>query len=1257
MKLDFFARRALVILCVVFFLVPFGLRGARKALEQIENHVTHWLPDHFAESQDLAWLGQHFNGEPSYVVLSWEGCSDKDESYRLFVQKLRGEVCPENEELIGDEQFDPVPTDATGQVAGDQTHERARELTRGRQWGDQLGLFAAGDSYNNWGGLNEKWLRGTGQTWYYITPDGELFQWNGHSNLLGALGRLFRRTILSDPSLDGTLLARFGRRPTETTRNGFHDDPQRLTARVLQSITTGPELLAAMSAAGGPLWPTGDYSEEQRSQIARYAALDRLRGTFFGPEPYAYYSWTAADLPQVLSESLRARLPKGWEATVDAYIENLVRTQYDGERSELLADSPRNKEQHWNALFGALGMEPPGLQACIVVTLSPVGQADLERVLGRGLLGGAAGKLVNLAAESGVRAPTPPSLLPSVSRMSDAGKVLRMGGPLVENVAFDEEACVTFVQLAGCLAMLGLMLGYACFRRVTVSVMILLAGGISAIFSLALIGWPGGSVDAVLIGMPLLIFVLAVAGAIYVVHHYRATASQHGADGAPLRALTRVVVPCGLAAVTLTIGSLSLSANALHPVRQFSLFAALGVVAVLAVLASFLPSALQLWPPKFEDHRKETSPSGLVRRIDALWRWLGDWGMDNQWLVVGSAVLLMIAAGFGVAELRTSVGLRDLFDQHTQIVRDCTWLESHVGKSVPLELVIGVDKKSRLAAVDASSSQLPATTEEDTRRDYQLSFLERIELVTHVQRAVEEVFGAQGQDVLGPGLSAATLVPPMLDPLDTQRAAANAKWEQDRGRLVSQNYLAMDSQGAELWRISLRLGALQGAEAEPFAGQLRRVVEPVLKAYEFRDEILRTVAQQHSDVSDSARRWDDTKIAVLGASDPWEEIDQAAAVNAAVNVVPDSVLDGSVNPQEAAQDQSDRRLGVHRVFARVLSDLLRAKGYQGKRSGRMPKQYIAWQDPRKNRLGTNATSEAWGKTLATFDCVVVLRNHSDYDMDFIRQHARSVVDARQHGFDPAHEQTAKQLGKPIQVTYTGMVPVIHRAEQALWYGLFTSTGCALAIIAALMMILFRTTKYQAGNIRGGLVCAIPLIFPIVLVFGFLGSESVPVDIGMAMTACLALGLTVHGTIQFLTWFRWSLREGLDRHSAIQEASSRVAFSLLRITVVIGLGLLVFNLSSLVPIRRFGLTLSALLGCGLLSNLFLLPALLAGPFGGYLCPQTPAAKTRRDDQEYGDSQDAFSLENGSSGTTGLMHSPSREGRAASAQHMRRDGSHT
>lgn len=42
----------------------------------------------------------------------------------------------------------------------------------------QFNLTASLNDFLNWGGLNERWLWGSGE-WYYITPEGSLFRWNG----------------------------------------------------------------------------------------------------------------------------------------------------------------------------------------------------------------------------------------------------------------------------------------------------------------------------------------------------------------------------------------------------------------------------------------------------------------------------------------------------------------------------------------------------------------------------------------------------------------------------------------------------------------------------------------------------------------------------------------------------------------------------------------------------------------------------------------------------------------------------------------------------------------------------------------------------------------------------------------------------------------------------------------------------------------------------------------------------------------------
>src|SRR5262245_27733825 len=94
-KQTFFARRAVLILIVVFFFVPFSLRGARMALQGMKNDVKDWLPKEFEETKDLDEFRQYFLSE-QFVLVSWDGCigDTADERYKMFLAKLTPEVPP-----------------------------------------------------------------------------------------------------------------------------------------------------------------------------------------------------------------------------------------------------------------------------------------------------------------------------------------------------------------------------------------------------------------------------------------------------------------------------------------------------------------------------------------------------------------------------------------------------------------------------------------------------------------------------------------------------------------------------------------------------------------------------------------------------------------------------------------------------------------------------------------------------------------------------------------------------------------------------------------------------------------------------------------------------------------------------------------------------------------------------------------------------------------------------------------------------------
>jgi predicted RND superfamily exporter protein len=260
-----------------------------------------------------------------------------------------------------------------------------------------------------------------------------------------------------------------------------------------------------------------------------------------------------------------------------------------------------------------------------------------------------------------------------------------------------------------------------------------------------------------------------------------------------------------------------------------------------------------------------------------------------------------------------------------------------------------------------------------------------------------------------------------------------------------------------------------------------------------------------------------------------------------------------------------------------------------------------------------------------FDCVVMIVDDPLFDMEFVKRHANAFVDCSDHEYKVTDDTRSplpgmltamqrKDAGEDVSITaiYTGIIPIVYKAQRALLWSLIESIGLAFVMIMGVMMLLLRDWRspfsWKNGlNFRGGLISMLPNVFPVVIVFGFMGHRNILVDIGSMMTASVAMGVAVDDTIHFLTWYRQALQSGLQRLDAIRVAYSRVATAMTQTTLIGGLGLSAFALSTFTPTQRFGTLMLFLLAMALVGDLILLPALLAGPLGKYFCKEDPDAK--------------------------------------------------
>ncbi len=173
----------------------------------------------------------------------------------------------------------------------------------------------------------------------------------------------------------------------------------------------------------------------------------------------------------------------------------------------------------------------------------------------------------------------------------------------------------------------------------------------------------------------------------------------------------------------------------------------------------------------------------------------------------------------------------------------------------------------------------------------------------------------------------------------------------------------------------------------------------------------------------------------------------------------------------------------------------------------------------------------------------------------------------------------------LPVHFTGVGPLLEHAQTEIFEGFWRSFASAFLLITVVMMLALR-------SLSAGLIAMIPNLTPILLVFGALGWADYPIDIGIMMTASIALGLAVDGTFHFLFSYRDSLTDTGCRYRAVRKALLQTGLPIISSAVICGCGLLALGLSPFRPTMRFGILMFTLLNAALVGDLLLLPAFLA-----------------------------------------------------------------
>jgi predicted RND superfamily exporter protein len=186
--------------------------------------------------------------------------------------------------------------------------------------------------------------------------------------------------------------------------------------------------------------------------------------------------------------------------------------------------------------------------------------------------------------------------------------------------------------------------------------------------------------------------------------------------------------------------------------------------------------------------------------------------------------------------------------------------------------------------------------------------------------------------------------------------------------------------------------------------------------------------------------------------------------------------------------------------------------------------------------------------------------------------------------DRAEREFQEIMGDLASVRITGIVDVMTYTATATVRSVVSSYTLAFAMITPLMMLLI-------GSLRAGLISMVPNLVPILLTLGLMVVLDISLDVFTLLVGCIAVGLAVDDTIHLIHGFRRELASGKDPETAIRDTLETTGRALLFTTVILCSGFVVFWLSSMDGLQKFGFLISFAVSTALVLDILVTPALL------------------------------------------------------------------
>jgi len=223
------------------------------------------------------------------------------------------------------------------------------------------------------------------------------------------------------------------------------------------------------------------------------------------------------------------------------------------------------------------------------------------------------------------------------------------------------------------------------FRRISAALVPLSVVVMTSAWLFGLMGALDRPINIMSSGLSAVVLAVSVADSIHVLAaYYQELMAGRSREAAIEESIVKLLVPCFFTTITTAAGMLSLLVSDLQPIREFGVFAALGVAFAFIITITFIPVILAMARPPAPALIERQQRAPIARALN----WLGTPNRSRSKRILASTSIIVVALFVGFDKLSIGANSMNYFRADEPVRVNTIAIDEALGGSASMDFLV-----------------------------------------------------------------------------------------------------------------------------------------------------------------------------------------------------------------------------------------------------------------------------------------------------------------------------------------------------------------------------------------------------------------------------------------------------------------------------------------------------------------------------------------------------------------------------------------